>query len=105
MNIVTIGRGNVAGGLARLSKQPGHDVTALGRERPSTRTSPPSTTGPASNVCARAACTRRTRKRGRSPSSWICDVGYEPVNVGGVENTRVLKGFVPGMLAKIGQVF
>jgi predicted dinucleotide-binding enzyme len=35
----------------------------------------------------------------------ICDVGYEPVNVGGVENTRVLKGFVPGTLAKIRQVF
>ena len=32
MNIVTIGRGSVAGGLARLWEQAGHNVTALGRE-------------------------------------------------------------------------
>jgi predicted dinucleotide-binding enzyme len=32
MHIVTIGRGNVAGGLARLWEQAGHTVTALGRE-------------------------------------------------------------------------
>src|SRR5919109_383962 len=32
MNITTIGRGNIGGGLARLWEQAGHDVTTLGRE-------------------------------------------------------------------------
>lgn len=32
MNITTIGRGNVAGGLARRWVEAGHNVTALGRE-------------------------------------------------------------------------
>jgi 8-hydroxy-5-deazaflavin:NADPH oxidoreductase len=32
MNITTIGRGNIGGGLARLWEQAGHNVTALGRE-------------------------------------------------------------------------
>ena len=32
MNITTIGRGNVAGGLGRRWEQAGHRVTALGRE-------------------------------------------------------------------------
>jgi 8-hydroxy-5-deazaflavin:NADPH oxidoreductase len=32
MNITTIGRGNIGGGLARLWEQAGHDVTTLGRD-------------------------------------------------------------------------
>jgi predicted dinucleotide-binding enzyme len=32
MNITTIGKGNIGGGLARLWQQAGHDVTTLGRE-------------------------------------------------------------------------
>jgi predicted dinucleotide-binding enzyme len=32
MNITTIGKGNIGGGLARLWEQAGHNVTALGRE-------------------------------------------------------------------------
>jgi len=32
MKITTIGRGNIAGGLARLWEQAGHDVTTLGRD-------------------------------------------------------------------------
>jgi predicted dinucleotide-binding enzyme len=32
MNITTIGRGNIGGGLGRLWEQAGHQVTALGRE-------------------------------------------------------------------------
>jgi hypothetical protein len=32
MKITTIGRGNVGGGLARLWRQAGHEVTELGRE-------------------------------------------------------------------------
>jgi 8-hydroxy-5-deazaflavin:NADPH oxidoreductase len=32
MNITTIGRGNIGGGLARLWEQAGHNVTTLGRE-------------------------------------------------------------------------
>ena len=32
MNITTIGRGNIGGGLARLWEQAGHNVTTLGRD-------------------------------------------------------------------------
>src|ERR687887_2151107 len=32
MKIVTIGRGNIGGGLARFWRQAGHDVTELGRD-------------------------------------------------------------------------
>jgi 8-hydroxy-5-deazaflavin:NADPH oxidoreductase len=32
MNITTIGKGNIGGGLAKLWEGAGHDVTALGRE-------------------------------------------------------------------------
>jgi predicted dinucleotide-binding enzyme len=32
VNITTIGRGNIGGGLARLWEQAGHNVTTLGRE-------------------------------------------------------------------------
>jgi 8-hydroxy-5-deazaflavin:NADPH oxidoreductase len=32
MNITTIGKGNIGGGLARLWEQAGHSVTTLGRE-------------------------------------------------------------------------
>jgi predicted dinucleotide-binding enzyme len=32
MNITTIGRGNIGGGLAKLWEQAGHNVTTLGRE-------------------------------------------------------------------------
>jgi 8-hydroxy-5-deazaflavin:NADPH oxidoreductase len=32
MNITTIGRGNIGGGLGRLWEQAGHNVTALGRD-------------------------------------------------------------------------
>lgn len=35
----------------------------------------------------------------------IRDAGYAPVSVGGLENARALEDFVPGLLAKIGQVF
>jgi predicted dinucleotide-binding enzyme len=35
----------------------------------------------------------------------IRDAGYDPVSVGGIENARALEDFVPGLLAKIGQVF
>jgi 8-hydroxy-5-deazaflavin:NADPH oxidoreductase len=35
----------------------------------------------------------------------IRDAGYDPVSAGGLENARALEDFVPGLLAKIGQVF
>lgn len=35
----------------------------------------------------------------------IRDAGYEPVSVGGIENARSLEDFVPGVFAKIRQVF
>ena len=35
----------------------------------------------------------------------IRDAGYDPVSLGGLENARALEDFVPGVLAKAGQVF
>jgi predicted dinucleotide-binding enzyme len=35
----------------------------------------------------------------------IRDAGYDPVGLGGLENARALEDFVPGVLAKGGQVF
>jgi predicted dinucleotide-binding enzyme len=35
----------------------------------------------------------------------ITDAGYDPVGVGGLESARALEDFVPGLLAKAGQVF
>jgi 8-hydroxy-5-deazaflavin:NADPH oxidoreductase len=35
----------------------------------------------------------------------IRDAGYEPASVGGIENARALEEFVPGVFAKVGQVF
>jgi predicted dinucleotide-binding enzyme len=35
----------------------------------------------------------------------IRDAGYEPASLGGLENARALEDFVPGVLAKVGQVF
>jgi predicted dinucleotide-binding enzyme len=35
----------------------------------------------------------------------VRDAGYEPVSLGGLENARALEDFVPGVLAKAGQVF
>jgi 8-hydroxy-5-deazaflavin:NADPH oxidoreductase len=35
----------------------------------------------------------------------IRDAGFEPVGLGGLENARALEDFVPGVLAKAGQVF
>ena len=35
----------------------------------------------------------------------IRDAGYDPIGLGGLENARALEDFVPGVLAKAGQVF
>ena len=35
----------------------------------------------------------------------IRDAGYEPENLGGLENARALEDFVPGLLGKLGRVF
>jgi 8-hydroxy-5-deazaflavin:NADPH oxidoreductase len=35
----------------------------------------------------------------------IRDAGCDPVGLGGLENARALEDFVPGVLAKAGQVF
>lgn len=35
----------------------------------------------------------------------IRDAGYDPVDLGGIENARALEDFVPGVLGKIGRVF
>ena len=169
MNITTIGRGNIGGGLARLWEQAGHTVTALGRDGgdaadadvvlvavPSGSVS--EALGNVSGLEGKIAIDATNSFRGRNeqyeslahevkahtnapvakafnanfgtlydriseqrvrPSclyaaddearevteQLIREAGYEPVSLGGLENARALEDFVPGVLAKIGQVF
>jgi len=169
MNITTIGRGNIGGGLARLWEQAGHTVTALGRDGgdaadadvvlvavPSVSVS--EALGNVSGLEGKIAIDATNAFRGRNeqyeslahevkahtnapvakafnanfgtlfdriaeqrvrPSvlyaaddearevteQLIRDAGYEPVSLGGLENARALEDFVPGVFAKIGQVF
>lgn len=169
MNITTIGRGNIGGGLARLWEQAGHTVTALGRDGghaadadvvlvavPSGSVS--EALGNVSGLEGKIAIDATNAFTGRNeqyeslahevkahtnapvakafnanfgtlfdriaeqrvrPSGLyasddearevteqlIRDAGYEPVSLGGLENARALEDFVPGVFAKIGQVF
>jgi len=169
MNITTIGKGNIGGGLAGLWEQAGHNVTTLGRDGgdasdadvllvavPSGSISEAlgkvtgiegkiaidaanafagrdeqydsfahevkaHTNGPvakAFNADFGALYNRIGEKRVRPSCLYaadeeareiaeqlIRDAGYEPVSVGGIENARALEDFVPGLFAKIGQVF
>jgi 8-hydroxy-5-deazaflavin:NADPH oxidoreductase len=169
MNITTIGRGNIGGGLARLWEQAGHNVTKLGRDGgdasgadvvlvavPSGAISEAldtvsgleskiaidatnafkgrneqyeslaqevkaHTNGPvakAFNANFAALYDRVGRQRvppgclyaaddeaREVTEQLIRDAGYDPVSLGGLENARALEDFVPGLLAKIGQVF
>jgi 8-hydroxy-5-deazaflavin:NADPH oxidoreductase len=169
MNITTIGRGNIGGGLARLWEQAGHNVTTLGREggdasdadvvfvaTPSGSVSEAlgkvsglegkiaidsanafagrdeqyesfahevkaHTNGPVAKAFnanfgtlydrigeqrVRPSCLYAADDQAREVTEQlIIDAGYEPVSVGGLENARALEDFVPGVLAKIGQVF
>ena len=169
MNITTIGRGNIGGGLGALWEKGGHTVTALGREGgdasdadvvlvavPSGSVSEAlgkvtglegkvaidatnafagrdeqheslshevkaHTNGPVAKAFNAnfAVLYDQIGAQGVQPSclyaadddarevteQLIRDAGYEPVSVGGLENARALEDFVPGVLAKIGQVF
>lgn len=169
MNITTIGRGNIGGGLAGLLEQAGHTVTTLGRDGGDASDADvvlvavPSgsvaealaqvrglegkvaidttnafagrdeayesfahqvkaqTNGPVAKAFnanfgalydrigdqrARPSCLYAADDDARAATEeLIRDAGYEPVSVGGLENARALEDFVPGVLAKVGQVF
>jgi predicted dinucleotide-binding enzyme len=169
MDITTIGRGNIGGGLGRLWEAAGHTVNALGREGgdaseadvvlvavPSGSISDAlakvtglegkiaidtanaftgrneqyesfahevksHTHGPVAKAFNANFGTlyERIGEQRMQPSclyaadedarevteQLIRDAGYEPVSLGGIENARALEDFVPGVLAKIGQVF
>src|SRR5919204_1032251 len=169
VNITTIGRGNIGGGLAKLWEQAGHTVTTLGREGGDASDADvvlvavPSgsiaealgqvnglegkiaidtanaftgrneeyesfahevkahTNGPvakAFNANFGALYDQIGEQRVRPSQLYaaedearevteelIRDAGYEPVSLGGIENARALEDFVPGVFAKIGQVF
>jgi predicted dinucleotide-binding enzyme len=169
MNITTIGKGNIGGGLARLWERAGHTVTTLGSEGgdasgadvvlvavPSNAVS--DAVGKVSGLDGKIAIDTANPFSGRNgqyesfahevkahtnapagkafnanfgvlydqiarqrvrPSclyaaddgarevteQLIRDAGYDPVSLGGLENARALEDFVPGVLAKAGQVF
>ena len=169
MNIATIGRGNIGGGLARLWEAAGHTVTTLGRDGgdvsgadvvlvavPSASISDAlakvtglegkiaidaanvfhgrneryeslahevkaHTNGPVAKAFnanfatlydrigeqrTRPSCLYAADEDARQATEQLIrDAGYDPVSVGGIENARALEDFVPGLLAKIGQVF
>jgi predicted dinucleotide-binding enzyme len=169
MNITTIGRGNIGGGLGRLWEQAGHTVTTLGRDGgdasaadvvlvavPSGSISAAlaQVTGLEGKIAIDAAnaftgrneqyesfahevkahtngpvakafnanfatlydrlaeqrvppsCLYAAEEEAREVTEQLIrDAGYEPVSLGGIENARALEDFVPGVLAKIGQVF
>ena len=169
MNITTIGKGNIGGGLAKLWKQAGHNVTTLGSDGgdasdadvvlvavPSGAISDAlgkvtgvegktaidatnafagrneqyeslaqevkaHTNGPVAKAFnanfatlydqigeqrVRPSCLYAADDDARDAAEQLIrDAGYDPVSVGGLENARALEDFVPGLFAKIGQVF
>jgi predicted dinucleotide-binding enzyme len=169
MNITTVGKGTIGGGLARLWEQAGHNVTTLGRDGGDASNAEivfvavPSgsisdalgkvsglegkvaidaanaftgrneqyesfahevkahTNGPVAKAFnanfgslydrigeqrVRPGCLYAADEEAREMTEQLIrDAGYEPVSVGGIENARALEDFVPGVLAKIGQVF
>ena len=55
---------------------------------------------------ARPSCLYAADEEAREVTEQLIrDAGYEPVSVGGLENARALEDFVPGVFAKIGQVY
>jgi 8-hydroxy-5-deazaflavin:NADPH oxidoreductase len=169
MNVTTIGKGNIGGGLAKLWKQAGHNVTTLGSDGgdasdaevvlvavPSGAISDAlgkvtgfegkvaidatnafagrneqyeslaqevkaHTNGPVAKAFnanfatlydqigeqrVRPSCLYAADDEARDAAEQLIrDAGYDPVSVGGLENARALEDFVPGLFAKIGQVF
>jgi 8-hydroxy-5-deazaflavin:NADPH oxidoreductase len=169
MNITTIGKGNIGGGLGKLWEQAGHTVTALGSaggdasDADVVLVAVPSgaiadalgkvtglegkiaidatnafagrneqyeslaqevkahTKGPVAKAFnanfavlydqiggqrVRPSCLYAADDEAREVAEQLIrDAGYDPVSVGGLENGRALEDFVPGLFAKIGQVF
>ena len=169
MNITTIGKGNIGGGLAKLWEHAGHTVTTLGSDGgdasdadvvlvavPSGAISDAlgkvtgvegktaidatnafagrneqyeslaqevkaHTNGPVAKAFnanfatlydqigeprARPSCLYAADDEAREVAEQLIrDAGYDPVSAGGLENARALEDFVPGLFAKIGQVF
>ena len=169
MNITTIGKGNIGGGLAKLWEHAGHTVTTLGSDGgdasdadvvlvavPSGAISDAlgkvtgvegktaidatnafagrneqyeslaqevkaHTNGPVAKAFnanfgslygqvaeqrVRPGCLYAAEDDARDVTEQLIrDAGYEPAGLGGLENARVLEDFVPGVLAKAGQVF
>jgi predicted dinucleotide-binding enzyme len=55
---------------------------------------------------ARPSCLYAADEEAREVTEQLIrDAGYAPVSIGGLESARALEDFVPGVLAKIGQVF
>jgi len=169
MNITTIGKGNIGGGLAKLWEHAGHTVTTLGSDGgdasdadvvlvavPSGAISDAlgkvtgvegktaidatnafagrneqyeslaqevkaHTNGPVAKAFnanfatlydqigeqrVRPSCLYAADDEAREVTEQLIrDAGYDPVSAGGLENARALEDFVPGLFAKIGQVF
>ncbi len=169
MNITTIGKGNIGGGLAKLWEHAGHTVTTLGSDGgdasdadvvlvavPSGAISDAlgkvtgvegkiaidatnafagrneqyeslaqevkaHTNGPVAKAFnanfatlydqigeqrVRPSCLYAADDEAREVAEQLIrDAGYDPVSGGGLENARALEDFVPGLFAKIGQVF
>jgi 8-hydroxy-5-deazaflavin:NADPH oxidoreductase len=169
MNITTIGKGNIGGGLAQLWEHAGHTVTTLGSDGgdasdadvvlvavPSGAISDAlgkvtgvegktaidatnafagrneqyeslaqevkaQTNGPVAKAFnanfatlydqigeqrVRPSCLYAADDEAREVAEQLIrDAGYDPVSAGGLENARALEDFVPGLFAKIGQVF
>jgi len=169
MNITTIGKGNIGGGLAKLWEHAGHTVTTLGSDGgdasdadvvlvavPSGAISDAlgkvmgvegkiaidatnafagrneqyeslaqevkaHTNGPVAKAFnanfatlydqigeqrVRPSCLYAADDEAREVAEQLIrDAGYDPVTAGGLENARALEDFVPGLFAKIGQVF
>ena len=169
MRIVTVGRGNIGGGLAGLWRKAGHDVTEFGRDGgdaadadivlvavPSgsisealrqvagiegkvaidatnafhgrddrfeslahevkSHTGAPVAKAFNANFAAlydrigeertRPGCLYAADAEAREATEQLIrDAGYEPVEVGDLEQARALEDFVAGVLGKIGRVF
>jgi len=169
MNITTVGRGTIGGGLGRLWEQAGHKVTALGREGgdaddadvvlvavPSgsisealgkvtglegkfaidaTNAYPGRneryeslahevkayTNGPVAKAFnansgrlfdqvaaqrVRPSCLYAADDEAREVTEQLIqDAGYEPANLGGLENARELEDFVTGLFLKLAPIF
>lgn len=119
MKITTIGRGKVGGGLARLWRAAGHDVTELGKDGGDAADADAVLLAVPSGAIddALAAVTGlaydEVRKQAKPPGNLyvaddeardvveqlIRDAGFEPLNAGGLEHARALENFLAPLFA------